>query len=246
MLTARQAYTQHELTHTTKIAHVKFIFTQPELLPNILKAATANNIPKDRVVIFNPSGGSAPSGHLQWKDLLQHGESDWPRFDDYETAFQTGAARLYSSGTTGLPKAAELSHLNLTAQHSLVYETDPRPYKIRRLAALPMFHAAAAPVAFTTPLRMGMPTYVLQKFDLETWLWAHEKYGITDLAAVPPIVIQAINSPLREKYSLKDIRSGQIGAAPLDRAPQARMQALFQEGVPFTQVWVSGSQFKQV
>lgn len=211
----------------------------PDLLPAILKAASANNIPKKNVVIFNPHGESAPSGHLQWKDLLTHGETDWVRFDDYETAYQTGAARLYSSGTTGLPKAAELSHLNLTAQHMLVYEADPRPYRIIRLAALPMFHAAAAPVAFTTPLRSGYPTYVLKKLDLRDWFEAHEKYKITDLAAVPPIVIQAINSPLKDQYSLKGVRAGQVGAAPLDRAPQARMKALLGDDVPLTQGWVS-------
>lgn len=235
----QKAYTQHELTHTTKIAHVKFILTQPDLLPNILKAAEANGVSKERVIIFNPNNEPAPSGFLQWSDLLSHGETDWVRFNDYESAYQTGAARLYSSGTTGLPKAAELSHLNLTAQHTLVYDTDPKPYRISRLAALPMFHAATAPSAFCTPLKNGYPTYVSVRFQLEQWLWAHEKYGITDLGAVPPIVVGVINSPLTKKYSLKAVKAGQIGAAPLDRAPQARMQALLEKGVPVTQVWVS-------
>jgi acyl-CoA synthetase (AMP-forming)/AMP-acid ligase II len=125
-------YTAHELEHTTRIAKVKFIFSQPELLDNILSAAKANGIKKERVIIFNPGGEKAPEGFIQWKDLLKHGEADWPRFDDYESAYQTGAARLYSSGTTGLPKAAELSHLNLTAQHMLLYEATKRPYKVRR------------------------------------------------------------------------------------------------------------------
>lgn len=92
-------YTQYELSHTTKIAHVKFILTQPTLLDNILRAAEENGIPKKNVIIFNPDGAKAPAGFLQWKDLLQHGEEDWVRFDDREAAYQTGAARLYSSGT---------------------------------------------------------------------------------------------------------------------------------------------------
>ncbi|EME45496.1 hypothetical protein DOTSEDRAFT_87834 [Dothistroma septosporum NZE10] len=231
------AYTPYELAHTTKIAHVKYILVQPALYKNVLKAAEENGIPKKNVIIFNPNGEEAPSGFLQWADLLKHGEADWERFDDYDTAFQRGAARLYSSGTTGLPKAAELSHLNLTAQHTLVFETNRRPWKARRCLSLPMFHAAAAPVAFCTPLRMGEKAFILARFDLEQWFWVHEHYAITDLAAVPPMVIMAINSPLREKFSLRTANIGNIGAAPLDKAPQSRMQALLASGAPFTQVW---------
>ena len=230
-------YTQYELTHTTKIAKVKYILTQPALLQNILKAAEDNGISKQNIIIFNPDGQEAPKGFLQWADLLKHGEVDWERFDDYETAYQRGAARLYSSGTTGLPKAAELSHLNLTAQHMLVYETNPRPYKVRRLLSLPMFHAATAPSAFCTPLRNGDKAYVMPRFDPEVWFWAHEKYEITDLGAVPPIIVMAINSPLNKKYSLRSVKVGQSGAAPLDKGPQARMKALMQKGAPMTQVW---------
>ncbi|KAM3416146.1 hypothetical protein BST61_g7754 [Cercospora zeina] len=231
------AYTEHELTHTTKIAKAKYILTQPAFLPNILKAATANGIDKKNIIIYNPTGEKAPEGYLQWSDLFKHGETDWVRFNDYETAYQTGAARLYSSGTTGLPKAAELSHLNLTAQHMLVYETNPKPYDVRRFMPLPMFHAATAPAAFCTPLRNGDQVFIVARFDLKTWFWAHEHFQITDMGVVPPIAVQVINSPMAKQYSLKSCKVAQCGAAPLDKGPQARLQALMAPGAPCTQVW---------
>lgn len=46
----------------------------------------------------------------------------------------------------------------------------------------------------------------------------------------------AINSPIKDKYSLKAARYGQIGAAPLDKGAQARMQELM-GGAGLTQVW---------
>lgn len=46
----------------------------------------------------------------------------------------------------------------------------------------------------------------------------------------------AINSPLKDKYSLKAAKLGQVGAAPLDKHPQARMEGLL-GGAPMTQVW---------
>jgi acyl-CoA synthetase (AMP-forming)/AMP-acid ligase II len=231
------AYTAHELAHTLKTARVKFILTQPQFLKNVLEATKKNGIPQERIIIFNPQGETAPDGFLQWKDLLRHGERDWVRFDSYEASYNAGAARLFSSGTTGLPKAAELTHYNLIAQHTLVLEADPRPYESRRLVALPLFHAAMAPGAFCAPLRMGEAMYIFPRFDLEAWLSAHEKYGITDLAAVPPIVVAAVNSPLIEKYSLKSVQTGQCGAAPLDKGMQARMRKFMAPGAPFTQVW---------
>ena len=50
------------------------------------------------------------------------------------------------------------------------------------------------------------------------------------------VAIMAINSPLKDKYSLKAAKIGQVGAAPLDKHPQARMQELL-GGAPMTQVW---------
>jgi acyl-CoA synthetase (AMP-forming)/AMP-acid ligase II len=231
------AYTAHELAHVLKTARVKYVLTQPQFLKSVLKATQATGIPRERVIIFNPKGEDAPDGFAHWQDLLKHGESDWIRFDSYNDSYNAGAARLFSSGTTGLPKAAELSHYNLIAQHTLAVEIEKRPYEIRRLVALPLFHAAVAPLTFCTPLRQGESTYIFPRFDLETWLEAQSKYQITELAAVPPIVVLAVNSPLIEKFSLKSIRMAACGAAPLDKDMQARLKKYLKDDVPFTQVW---------
>ena len=209
-------YTPYELAHSLKTAKAKFILTQPDLLSGVLKAAKEVGVPNERIVIFNPNGDAAPLGFTEWKDLLQHGEQDWIRFDDQQTSKNTPAARMFSSGTTGLPKAADLSHYNLIAQHTLVYETNPRPWEVRRLLSLPFFHAAAAPSVFCSYLRGGGKGFVFPRFDPETWFRAHEEFGITELTAVPPMTIMAINHPLNKKYSLKSVRIATSGAAPLD------------------------------
>ena len=132
------AYTAHELAHALSTSKARFVLSAPELIKPVLKAAETAGLPNDRVVVFNPHGEPGLEGHLGWGDLLKHGERDWVRFDDLETAKGTTAALLFSSGTTGLPKAAMLSHYNFVAQHTLVYEAPPRPYKAVRLIALPM------------------------------------------------------------------------------------------------------------
>ncbi|KAK3058920.1 hypothetical protein LTR09_000485 [Extremus antarcticus] len=231
------AYTSYELAHTLKIAKVKFLLTQSDMLDNVLKAAKEIGLPKENIIIFNPNGETAPSGFKQWNDLLQHGEEDWQHFDDLERSRTTSVARLFSSGTTGLPKATDLSHYNLIAQHTLVFEADPRDWRMSRVLNLPMFHAATLPTAFTSSLRAGAIGVVFPRFEPESWFRAHEKYGITDLTVVPPMAIMAINHPLKDVCSFKSVKVANCGAAPLDKHPQSRLQALLNEGVPFTQVW---------
>jgi 4-coumarate--CoA ligase len=231
-------YTSYELSHAVKVAQVTAFIVEPELLRNVQTAAQDNGIPNSKILIFDTGlpGQSVPSGFKSWRTLFNHGVSDWEKFDDLQTAKNTQAARLFSSGTTGLPKAAVLSHYNFIAQETMISVFFPRPYVATFMIALPMFHVAVAPRAHFSPLRSGVKTYFMRRFELEPFLANIERYGITELITVPPIVIAIIMSPLRHKYSLKSIKQANCGAAPLGKETQAKLQALLEPGVPLTQV----------
>jgi acyl-CoA synthetase (AMP-forming)/AMP-acid ligase II len=124
------SYTQFELSHHIKTARASFFVSEPEIVDNLLAAAKENNIPSSNIWIFNTRGQPLKSGQRSWTELLQHGEEDWIRFDDPKICETTTAARLFSSGTTGLPKAVVLSHRNLIAQHTFVYEVVPQPFEV--------------------------------------------------------------------------------------------------------------------
>ncbi|SLM39550.1 4-coumarate-ligase [Lasallia pustulata] len=229
-------YTTSELVHHIRTSHTKFLIVEPELLDPILHAAKECKILERNIFMFDIH--QPPRyGFESWTALLKHGEQDWVRFDDEETSKKTTAARLYSSGTTGLPKAAICSHYNLVAQHQGVFEDLPRPWDVRRLVCLPMFHAACVPVGHTTPLRSGHVAYVMRRFELEPFLRNIEQYQITDIGLVPPLALAVIMSPLRSKYSMKSVRNAVCGAAPLKKGPQSRFQALLAPNAAFTQVW---------
>ena len=80
--------------------------------------------------MFDVLGQQLSPGIRSWKELLTHGEEDWLRFDDLKTAQETTAARLFSSGTTGLPKAVAISHHNLVAENELAFEIRAKPYRV--------------------------------------------------------------------------------------------------------------------
>jgi acyl-CoA synthetase (AMP-forming)/AMP-acid ligase II len=124
------AYTSTELKHHIKASESKFIISEPEILKPLLEAANQSGVPKKNVWIFDNLGQSIPGGTKSWKELLKFGEEDWVRFENLKTAQTTTAARLFSSGTTGLPKAVMITHYNLIAQHELVVGGDPRPYPV--------------------------------------------------------------------------------------------------------------------
>jgi 4-coumarate--CoA ligase len=230
-------YTPYELVHHTRTADVKYLITEPETLQSILAAAKECNISKSNILIFNVNGQPVPQGFQSWDTLLDKGKDDWLCFDNLQTAKDTEAVRLFSSGTTGLPKATMISHYNLVAQHTICWNVDRKDYDVRRLLCLPMFHAAVFPVAHTTTLKAGHASYVLRRFELEGFLQTIENYQITDLIMVPPIVIATIMSDLTDKYSLKSLRAAVCGAAALGIGPQKRFQQLMSANAPFTQVW---------
>ncbi|KAJ6050336.1 hypothetical protein N7499_010272 [Penicillium canescens] len=232
------SYTPHELVHHIKASQSKFLISEPEILDSLLSAAKQTDIPGENVWVFDNRGQSIPHGMRSWKRLLEVGDEDWVRFNTLKTSQETTAARLFSSGTTGLPKAVTITHHNLIAQHELVLGANPRPYAISRIIAVPVFHASAAPVAHISTLKAGSVAYMMRRFELEKYLNTVEKYNVTDLAMVPPIVIAILMSPLsQQRPFLKKVRLAACGAAPLDKGIQARFRSLMGDGSPFTQVW---------
>jgi len=81
-------------------------------------------------------------------------------------AEQDLAAILYTSGTTGQPKGAMLSHHNLVSNtRSVVEALGLRPAQDRLLVVLPMFHSFAATVGLLTPALHGLTCVPVGRFD---------------------------------------------------------------------------------
>ena len=231
------SYTSFEMAHHMRTSETKFVITEPEMLEPVLAAAKDCKIAKSNILILNLLGQGIPESFQSWDTLLIHGEEDWVRFNHLATAKTTEAARLFSSGTTGLPKAAIISHYNLIAQHTSVWEDDERGYPVRRLLVMPMFHIGVLPVASCTSLKAGHVGVVMRRFDLAKFLSNIEKFQISELGMVPPMVIATVMAPMTKDHSLKSVKAATIGAASLDKGPQVKFQALIDESAPCTQVY---------
>lgn len=77
----------------------------------------------------------------------------------------------------------------------------------------------------------------MRRFELDIFLQSMDKYNITDVVTVPPMTLAIVKSPLSKTPYMKRVKSGSVGAAPLDKDVQAKFRSLLSEGANFTQVW---------
>ncbi|KAK5170923.1 uncharacterized protein LTR77_004067 [Saxophila tyrrhenica] len=258
------SYTPFELAHALKTSKARFVIAEPEILSAPKTAALELGMPKERILLLAAPEECEGYEHASWMSLLEHGEQDWVRFDDEQTAKDTAAFLMFSSGTTGssrvlsssidqalihlpgLPKAAVQSHYNLIAEHTLVHENPKHkePYHMSRVVCLPMFHTAIAPFVHITTLRSGRESYIMKRFALREYLEYMKRFQITNALLVPPMIIAVVNaaaaSPEQEKWvreCLSSVVHAVGGGAPVDREIQARLQTLLPPESVVTQVW---------
>jgi long-chain acyl-CoA synthetase len=102
-----------------------------------------------------------------------------------QVAAEDVAACLYTSGTTGRPKGAMLTHRNLLANiqsfREILHVTGADVF----LCVLPMFHAFAATVLFLEPLSLGASIVVEPRFAPDLVLKAIAEHRVTLFAGVP-------------------------------------------------------------
>lgn len=128
------AYTTYELSHLFHLTETKHVIVEPDLLKNVRSAAQECGISESDVLVFNTDEKSCPEEFQSWWKLLDHGETDWHTFDDEKESKSTVAALMSTSGTTGLPKAAALSHFALVAQSVMYYDSKEKPYEVCHLS----------------------------------------------------------------------------------------------------------------
>jgi long-chain acyl-CoA synthetase len=118
---------------------------------------------------------------------------------------ESWAAICFTSGTTGLPKGAVLTHRNLVANIHQSYEVAKTMLsgEERVLAVLPFFHIYGQTAIMGMSLAFGFSMVVLPRPDLGEILRAIEKYGVTIVFGVPALYNAMVTSPnfRREVFS---------------------------------------------
>jgi long-chain acyl-CoA synthetase len=126
----------------------------------------------------------------------------------------------YTSGTTGTPKGAVLSHGNLMANAAQARAWIPQIQAGDNSvvhAVLPMFHAYGLTLCLTFAMSIAGRLVLFPAFDPDLVLAAIKKRPPTFLPAVPPIYTRLQHAADSKKVSLKGIAIGISGAMPLSQ-----------------------------
>ena len=138
------------------------------------------------------------------------------------------ATLQYTGGTTGIPKAAMLTHRNLVSNVLQINAWLPhcRRGGERLLSVLPLFHVFGMTAGMNWPLNLAGTIILLPKFDVTTVLKTIHKLRPTVFPAVPTIFLALLHHPNLQRYDLTSLWGSISGSAPLPQEVQTRFEAL--------------------
>lgn len=252
-------YSPQELAHQIRDADPAFVFTQggePLLVCReaikLIKTAGGEGgggrdyekhtfVADDRV--FDSLNQPGEQGLPYWSSIFaseaEGARFVWDPLSGPNEARNTILALNYSSGTTGLSKGVEITHRNYVSnimQYNYLTAMDPvydaecrRTQKL--LCFLPFYHAMAQMIFIGVAQYREAPVYIMEKFDFLTMLRNVEKFRITDLVLVPPVVVQLAKRPETKNFDLSSVVRLGSGAAPLSREVSEETENLWPKGV---------------
>nr|WOP79056.1 4-coumarate:coA ligase 1 [Euphorbia maculata] len=219
---ANPLFTPAEIAKQAKASNTKLIITQSAY------AEKVRDLENVQIVCVD----SAPEFCFHFSELENSDESQLPSVNHSPDDV---VALPYSSGTTGLPKGVMLTHKGLvTSVAQQVDGENPNLYYHSDdviLCVLPMFHIYALNSIMLCGLRVGAAIMIMPKFDINSLLQLIEKYRVSVLPIVPPVVLSIAKSPETENYDLSSVRMLKSGAAPLGKELEDAVRAKFPKAV---------------
>ncbi|MBK7949961.1 MAG: long-chain fatty acid--CoA ligase [Deltaproteobacteria bacterium] len=133
------------------------------------------------------------------------------------TSPQDTAVILYTSGTTGKPKGAELTHSNLFLNCTVVVPRllPPTDGVHRALATLPLFHSFGQTVIQNGMIAQGGSLTLLPRFEPETAFALIERDRLSIFAGVPTMYFALLHHRGDRAYDVSSLRSCLTGGAPM-------------------------------
>jgi len=251
---ANPTYVARELAYQLKDSGARYLICAEGSLETGLKAAEEIGMSRDRIFVFDDgiktfegqtSDFSLPEklggGKLKHWTRLWDTESNGKNFawEDLRTPEELDrvVALNYSSGTTGVAKGVMISHKNYVSncrQQIFLTELHPEWPEIRKrqrlLCFLPMYHAMAQAIFCVNSMVQRVPVYMMPKFDFMEMLKCIERFRITDLVLVPPVVVAMAKHPATRTFDLSSVERVGSGAAPLGREVCVELEKLWPDG----------------
>jgi acyl-CoA synthetase (AMP-forming)/AMP-acid ligase II len=140
-----------------------------------------------------------------------------------ELALDAPALILFTSGSSGMPKAVELSRRSVIAnQHNILCRSGRLPHLLDvsspqavSLATTPMFHVGGLSSLLTHFLTGGKIVMTESRFDAGQVLGLIEREGVQVWGAVPTMAVRVLAHPEFDSFDLSSLKSWPLGGAPV-------------------------------
>ena len=226
-----------QAAHIYRDSGAKTVITSSDFATRVLDAGKQS--PELKHVILT-DGDDVP-GTTPLRDIMSDSSNE---LEIEDTDNDDIAALIYTAGTTGQPKGVMHTHYSLYMNALSFYEYvmvhrsttlqvssrvfDPRTLRVHEalqqvsgvnrsmvsLAVLPLSHSYG--IAFSnTGNFVGGRTIMLRWWNVEEALKAIHMFRVTQMAAVPTMYAQMLESPEFSRYDLSSLEDCQCGAAPL-------------------------------
>ncbi|EGG05347.1 uncharacterized protein MELLADRAFT_88020 [Melampsora larici-populina 98AG31] len=216
-----------ETRHLSKLGQCEIIFVHPKCLANIKEAG----YPFEKIVLIEPSiGWNGPT----LEDFVKMGETmtSIKSGGIHPTPLHEVAVILFSSGSTGNPKAVMLTHRNICSalQATMIMtkagleamaKINPNmapqlPARPVVLVFLPMNHAFGLMTGVLRAIISNAVVCIMPKWDFLQAMQAIPKYKVTTLAMVPAIATQILAHPqVLQTIDLSSLTAVYVGASAI-------------------------------
>jgi len=163
-------------------------------------------------------------GPLSLKKALEAGPFE---FEPSDAAEDDPAVMIYTSGLTGKPLGAVLTHGNLISQSRLLADLFDGSEKDTGLSLIPLFHSFGAVANMLNPILMGACVVMLDAFSIDSIFKAIEAERITYMTAVPRVYLGMILQEGTEKYDMSSLKYCVTGGSAMPPAYMPQFEKKF-------------------
>ncbi len=215
------------LAHGTQLAYVleqsdvKLVFTSAHYEAQLRTALALMASERSNSIRVEVIDSDAPDAHARYGEveLTQSSHAQSP------------ALLMYTSGTTGQPKGALLTHANLLHAGRSVCDWHGLTHADRVLSSLPLYHINGQCIATVAPFVSGGSIVAPHKFSASAWWGWVERHEPTWLNLVPTIIAYLLNASDSNTKAWSAIRFARSASAPLPPDQHRAFELKFGIGV---------------
>lgn len=218
--------TPEEVLYVVQDCGAKIILSSADKGQALL--AIKGDSPLREIILF---GDEVPAGARSFNELLKQSR---PEFDNVSVASDGLSTIGYTSGTTGHPKGAMLTHRCVLLNSSMTANMHVRTSADTVVTALPCAHVYGN-VVMNGAFLCGMTLVLLERFSEKDALEAIEAHRATMFEGVPTMFMYLLNYPELSRYDLSSLTRCTVGGQTM---PTAKMQEVEERfGCPLIELW---------